>query len=157
MSSLEITPDLTSPGQDESTSLPGGSDTFSRSIRQRSGLAGEASDPIILPNVSKMKIERSGNQRWLVVPGKAQKLWPLVKSFWQENGFILNIEQPETGVMETDWAEDRAKIPQDFLSNAIGTVFDDVYSTSERAKCRTRLEPGSEHDTTEMSVSPCRM
>ena len=150
---LEIPPDLTTPGQDEATALPGGSETFSRYIRERKGLAGAGSDPIILPNISKMKIERSGNQRWLVVPGNAQKLWPLVKAFWQENGFIINIDQPETGVMETDWAEDRAKIPQDFLRNAIGAVFDDVYSTAERDKYRTRMEPGTEPDTTEIYIS----
>ena len=151
--SLELPPDLTAPGQDDSTALPGGSETFSKYIRQRSGLAGAASDPIILPNVGKMKIERSGNQRWLVVPGNAQKLWPLVKAFWQENGFIINIDQPEAGVMETDWAEDRAKIPQDFLRSTVGAVFDDAYSTAERDKYRTRLEPGGEPETIEIYIS----
>jgi outer membrane protein assembly factor BamC len=150
---LEIPPDLTTPAQDDATALPGGSETFSRYIRQRSGLAGAASDPVILPNIDKMKIERSGNQRWLVVPGNAQKIWPMVKAFWQENGFIINIDQPETGVMETDWAEDRSKIPQDFLRSAIGAVFDDAYSTAERDKFRTRLEPGTEADTTEIYIS----
>lgn len=150
---LELPPDLTSPGQDEATAIPGGSETFSRYIRNRSGLAGAKSDPVILPNVGKMKIERDGNQRWLVVPGKAQTLWPLVKTFWQENGFIINVEAPEAGVMETDWAEDRAKIPQDFLREAIGSVFDDVYSTAERDKFRTRMESGSDPDTTEIYIS----
>ena len=150
---LEIPPDLTAPGQDEAYAVPGGTQTFSKYIRQRSGLAGAGSDPIILPNMDKMKIERSGSQRWLVVPGNAQKLWPIIKTFWQENGFILNLEQPETGVMETDWAEDRAKIPQDFIRDAIGSVFDDVYSTAERDKYRTRLEPGKESDTTEIYIS----
>ena len=150
---LELPPDLTAPGQDESTALPGGSETFSRYIRQRKGLAGAASDPVILPNIGKMKIERAGNQRWLVVPGTAQKLWPLVKAFWQESGFIVNIDNAETGVMETDWAEDRAKIPQDAIRSVLGTVFDDVYSTAERDKFRTRLEKGAEADTTEIYIS----
>jgi outer membrane protein assembly factor BamC len=150
---LEIPPDLSTPSQDDSTALPGGSETFSRYIKQRSGLAGAGSDPVILPKFSNMKIERSGNQRWLVVPGNAQKLWPAIKAFWQENGFIINIDQAEAGVMETDWAEDRSKIPQDFIRNAIGTVFDDVYSTAERDKFRTRLEPGTDPDTTEIYIS----
>lgn len=150
---LEIPPDLTAPGQDEATALPGGSETFSRYIRERKGLAGAASDPVILPKIGNMKIERSGNQRWLVVPGSAQKLWPQVKSFWQENGFIINIDQPDTGVMETDWAEDRAKIPHDFLRNAIGAIFDSAYSTAERDKFRTRLEPGTAPDTSEIFIS----
>ncbi len=150
---LELPPDLTAPGQDETTSLPGGSETFSKYIRQRSGLAGAGSDPVVLPNVGKIKVERSGNQRWLVVPGTAQKLWPLVKTFWQENGFIINIDQAETGVMETDWAEDRAKIPDSFIRSAIGAVFDDAYSTAERDKFRTRLEPGAEAGTVEIYIS----
>lgn len=148
---LEIPPDLTTPSPEESAGA--GSETFSRYIRERKGLAGAASDPIVLPKVKDIRIERAGTQRWLVVPGNAQKLWPQIKAFWQENGFIINVEQPETGVMETDWAEDRAKIPQDFLRNAIGAVFDDVYSTAERDKFRTRLEPGSEPDTTEVYIS----
>ncbi len=150
---LEIPPDLTAPGQDESYSLPGGSETFSKYIRQRSGLAGAASDPIILPNISKMKIERAGSQRWLVVPGNAQKLWPMIKAFWQESGFIINVDQADTGVMETDWAEDRAKIPQSFVRDIIGKVFDDAYSTAERDKYRTRLEPGKEPETVEIYIS----
>lgn len=150
---LEIPPDLTTPGQDDAYALPGGSETFSKYIRERSGLAGAASNPVILPKFAKMHIERDGNQRWLVVDAKSDKLWPLIKAFWQENGFILNVDQADTGVMETDWAEDRAKIPQGFLREAIGAVFDDAYSTAERDKFRTRLEPGTEPGTTEIYIS----
>ena len=64
----------------------------------------------MLPQVDKVRIERAGTQRWLVVQHAADKVWPVVKDFWQETGFIVNIESPEAGVMETDWAENRAKI-----------------------------------------------
>ena len=50
-------------------------------------------------------------QRWLVVKGEPTPVWHVVKDFWQETGFIVNIENPDAGVMETDWAENRAKIP----------------------------------------------
>lgn len=150
---LEIPPDLSTPTPDDGTAAASGSDTFSRYIRERKGLAGAASDPIILPKMKDMHIERDGTQRWLVVQGNPQKLWPQIKAFWQENGFIINTEQPEAGIMETDWAENRAKIPQDFIRNAIGSVFDDVYSTPERDKFRTRLEPGKDPDTTEIYIS----
>jgi uncharacterized lipoprotein len=42
--------------------------------------------------------------------------------------------------METDWAENRAKIPQDFIRQSLGKFLDSLYSTSERDKFRTRLE-----------------
>jgi outer membrane protein assembly factor BamC len=42
--------------------------------------------------------------------------------------------------METDWAENRAKLPQDFLRRSIGKILDSLYSTGERDRYRTRVE-----------------
>jgi outer membrane protein assembly factor BamC len=107
----------------------------------------------VLPNVTDARVERAGTQRWLVVKGDPVKLWPVVKDFWQETGFIVNLEMPEAGVMETDWAENRAKIPDGFIRNTLGKLLDSVYSTSERDKFRTRLERGGEEGTTEIYIS----
>jgi outer membrane protein assembly factor BamC len=57
-----------------------------------------------------------------------------------ENGFILVVDQANLGILETDWAENRAKLPQDFVRRTVGAVFDSLYSTGERDKFRTRLE-----------------
>ena len=85
--------------------------------------------------------------------GNARQLWPQIKEFWQETGFIVDLELPEAGVMETDWAENRAKLPQDIIRSTIGKVFDSLYSTAERDKFRTRLEKGAEPGTTEIYIS----
>ena len=86
--------------------------------------------------------------------GEPDKLWPVVKDFWQENGFIINVEVPQAGVMETDWAEARAKIPNDgLIRGALSRLMDMAYSTSERDKFRTRLERGSKPGTTEVYIS----
>ena len=42
--------------------------------------------------------------------------------------------------METDWAENRAKMPQDIIRGTARQLLDSMYSTSERDKFRTRLE-----------------
>lgn len=145
---LDIPPDLTTPNRDDRYAVPDinakGSATYSVYTGERSGQARASTSQEYLPDVGKMRIERSGTQRWLVVPGAPDKLWDDVKDFWQELGFIINVERPETGVMETDWAENRAKIPHDLIRSTIGQVFDDVYSTPERDKFRTRLEKGAE-------------
>jgi outer membrane protein assembly factor BamC len=70
-----------------------------------------------------------------------------VRDFWQDSGFVLTMEQKELGIMETDWAENRAKIPQDFIRESIGKVFDGLYSTGERDRFRTRLERTAEGGT----------
>ena len=97
--------------------------------------------------VGDIRIERSGTQRWLVVKRKADTLWDPVKDFWQENGFLLSMDQSNLGIMETEWAENRAKIPLDFIRSSIGKLLDNLYSTPERDKYRTRLETNANGET----------
>ena len=86
------------------------------------------------------KVERLGNERWLSSPLTPEQMWPLLRAFWQELGLSLVVDRPEAGVMETDWAENRAKLPQDAIRAVIGKVLDSAYSTGERDKFRTRVE-----------------
>lgn len=134
--SLEIPPDLTQLTREGHYVVPGTAVTASS---YQVGQATQAA-PVAAASVGDARIERDGNQRWLVVNQPADKLWGPVRDFWQENGFLLTLDQANLGIMETDWAENRAKIPQDFIRNTLGKVFDSVYSTSERDKFRTRLE-----------------
>lgn len=153
---LEIPPDLTSPTRDNRFAVPDtggkGSATYSQYSGERT-LAKEQQQGDVLPKVDKTRIERSGSQRWLVVAEAPDKLWDKVKEFWQETGFLIKLELPEAGVMETDWAENRAKIGDDFIRNMLGKVLDSLYSTAERDKFRTRMEPGSEPGTTDIFIS----
>lgn len=154
--SLEIPPDLTSPSRDDRYAVPDvnphGSATLSTYNAERSG-AIRAGSTELLPNVAKVRIERAGTQRWLVVPEAPEKVWPVVREFWQGLGFLVKTELPEVGVMETDWAENRAKIADDPIRNLLGKVIDAVYSTGERDKFRTRLERGADPGTTEIYIS----
>jgi outer membrane protein assembly factor BamC len=155
---LEIPPDLTQQSRDERYTVPDvaaskGSATYSAYSVERGGQARTSTAQEVLPQVDKMRIERSGTQRWLVVGGSPERLWPGVKEFWQELGFLVNVELPDAGIMETDWAENRAKLPQDIIRGTIGKVFDSVYSTPERDKFRTRMEKGAEPGTVEIYIS----
>jgi outer membrane protein assembly factor BamC len=145
---LEVPPDLTRPGRDDRYQVPdvspSGTATFSAYNAERGG--GPRSTEV-LPAAAGLRIERDGNTRYIVVTEPPDKLWTPVKEFWQENGFLLKVEMPDAGVMETDWAENRAKIPQDPLRNLLGKVLDQAYSTGERDKFRTRLERTSSGGT----------
>ena len=153
---LEIPPDLTTPARDNRYVVPEtgkGAATLSGYEADRAQQAKTGNITAgVLPTIEKMRIERSGNQRWLVIAEPPEKLWPLVRDFWQENGFLIAINIPEAGVMETDWAENRAKIPQDGLRGLLGKFLDQIYSTAERDKFRTRLER-SEENGTEIYIS----
>lgn len=154
---LEVPPDLTQPTRDDRYAVPDvspkGSATYSAYAGERAAGTTTSTAVAVLPSVDKMRIERAGTQRWLVAAGDPEKLWPALKEFWQETGFIVDVEMPEAGVMETDWAENRAKLPQDIIRSTIGKVFDSLYSTAERDKFRTRLEKGAEPGTTEIYIS----
>ena len=152
---LEVPPDLTRPAVDDRYVIPetrGGAATFSTYERERQAKP-RAGSTGILPTTADARIERSGSQRWLVVKGTPETLWPAVKEFWEEVGFIVNSEVPEAGVMETDWAENRAKVPDGMIRGFFGRALNSIYSTAERDKFRTRLERGTTADTTEVYVS----
>lgn len=157
-SGLEIPPDLTQLQRDNRYAIP---DANARGMATASGYNAQQgprvaapTESVVLPQATNadVKIERSGNQRWLVVGQTPDVLWPQIREFWQDAGFLINSESQEAGIMETDWAEDRAKIPQDFIRNTLGKVLDSLYSTGLRDKFRTRLERGPD-GTTEIYIS----
>ncbi len=142
---LAFPPDMTVMGGDKRYVVPDGGATlsgYSTAVKNK-----PTGKEAVLPAVSGMRIEREGNRRWLVVSKPAKDLYPSVREFWQETGFILLTDSPETGIMETDWAENRAKIPQDIIRRTLGKVLDSLYSTGERDKFRTRLELNSKGET----------
>lgn len=95
--------------------------------------------PVLLDSKD-MSIERAGDTRWLVIKRPAEQVWPALQTFWEDNGFTLKTNQPSTGIMETDWAENRANLPQTGLRKLIGKALDSVYDTGMRDMFRTRVE-----------------
>lgn len=153
---LEIPPDLIQPAIDERYAIPevnsSGSTTFSSYNNERGGGQQKTANSSLIPlSIQNVHIERAGTQRWLVIPQPPEAVWPVVKEFWQELGFLIKMEVPEAGIMETDWAENRAKIPQDIIRTFLSTFLDSIYSTAERDKFRTRLERNDM--TTEVYIS----
>jgi len=155
---LEVPPDLTAPARDNRYAVP----EAARSSATLSGYQAERRDQParaagaanVLPEVERMRIERAGTQRWLVVLGEPpEKLWPLVKDFWQESGFLIKMENPEAGVMETDWNETRPKVPEGAVREFLGKILESLYSTSERDKYRTRLDRAPDGQSTEIYIS----
>ncbi|HOB95582.1 MAG TPA: outer membrane protein assembly factor BamC [Aquabacterium sp.] len=138
---LEVPPDLSQLAREGRYQQPGGVVSASTLRQQTTGPVAAATGPAVAPNaVGDMRIERVGNVRYLVTTLPADKLYPLLRNFWQERGFTLAVDNPEIGLMETDWAENRAKIPQDALRRTLGRVIEGLYSTPERDRFRTRIE-----------------
>jgi len=136
-STLEVPPDLTQLRKDSRYIL----DSNSAAASGFQGTPIKATDSATASNsAGDARMERSGTQRWLVVNRPADKVWGVLQDFWKDSGFVLTTEQAELGIMETDWAENRAKLPQDFIRKTLGRVLDSLYSTGERDRFRTRIE-----------------
>ena len=137
---LEVPPDLTQLRRDSRYQVSG-SNTASGMASNSGSMGRSANDAGTATNqAGNARIERSGSQRFLIVQRNADSVWEPLRDFWKDNGFVLTLDQPELGIMETDWAENRAKLPQDFIRRTLGKVFDSVYSTGERDRFRTRVE-----------------
>jgi outer membrane protein assembly factor BamC len=145
---LELPPDLTSPQYDDRYTV-----TTASGLAVQNAKRPKTGDQIA-PNANpEAKIVRSGSERWLVAKATPEQAWTTMRQFWQDNGFVLAVEQPTLGVMETDWAENRAEVPEDMIRKAIGKIGDFFYTTYKRDKFRTRIERGVEPGTVEIYIS----
>ena len=136
---LEVPPDLTQLSRESRYQPQGG--VVSAAAAGAAPVAGAASAPAVaLNSLGDMRVQRDGDRRWLVVSQTPEQLWPRLKTFWQESGFTLTEENATTGVMETNFSENRARLPNDVVRNTIGRLLGNLYDTGERDSYRTRLE-----------------
>lgn len=163
ISTLELPPDLTL-STSEQLSIPDAtapttaeSATFSGYTHQKQRTAQVnqvTTSDTVLPKGKNVEIKRNGNTRWLVVNNtNAPTLWIKLRQFWTEQGFKLTTEDARIGIMETEWKENRADIPQDALRRLLGGVIDSIYSASTRDRYRVRLERGVVANTLEIYIS----
>ena len=95
---------------------------------------------------------KEGTDRWLRVNAAPEQLWSVVQDFWPSVGLVVREQNPKTGYMETEWAENKAKLPQDIIRRTIGKVIDFAYSTGEQDQYRTRMERNDD-GTTDIYIS----
>jgi len=139
---LEVPPDLTAPAPDSRFAVTATLSEY-EALRSQGGTAASG----VLPKYEKVRIERDGALRWLVVDEPVEKLWPLVKNFWQDQGLLVSLEAPAAGVMETEWAENRALIPESIT----GRLFS--LAMPELDKYRTTFERTADGKGTEITIS----
>ena len=146
--SLEVPPDLSSTTINEAPDMV---ETISSTRYE--GSDASVGMTTVLRGASGMRVERDGDQQWLIIEATPSEVWPRVREFWMQEGFLLKLEDPRVGIIETGWAENRADIPQGPIRNTIGKVLDVAYSAATRDQYRVRLEAGAETGTTELFLT----
>jgi len=136
---LDIPPDLSAPQTTSTFNIPG------RTLLNTDG------SPI--KTDARAKLVTAGGQRWLVIKGQAEKVWGETREFWLGSGFILTMDNSALGIMETDWQENRAKLPKDYVSQLLSKISARFASTGELDKYRIRMERGTDPETIEIYVT----
>lgn len=137
---LSIPPDLTQAGSNAHYRAPEGTTTFSQYAQNTQQQQASGGTSNVLPVSDRVQVMRDGNIRWLVADMPAEDVYPRILDFWGEQGFTIYSQNPRAGLIETDWAENRAKVPEGWIKSALGSILDSVFDSGERERFRTRLE-----------------
>jgi len=100
----------------------------------------------------KIKVIKSGNMRWLVVPAKEDVVWPIVENFWEDMGFDVYSSKSK-GIIETRWVTESDLNRDKSALGKFDAWLDALANTSSRRKFRTRIENGIDDETTEIYLS----
>jgi outer membrane protein assembly factor BamC len=149
---LDVPPELSALPPSDRFAVPGATASASQGAVQRPAAGGASAATPVVVTTQVARIERAGQQRWLAVDLPPEQVYPVVREFWPSVGLTLERDDPALGIFETGWSENRAKIPQDIIRRTIGRVFDQMWSTGERDRYRTRLERTAKN-TTEIFIS----
>lgn len=139
---LSIPPDLTQANQNARFQAPDAGALSYSQYAQAQADQPAAAQPgnRILPEQEGIQVMRDGDLRWLVVDKPAEQIYPHILEFWNNQGFTIHSEDPKAGMVLTDWAENRAKIPDSWIRSLLSSVVDQVFDSGERERFRTRLE-----------------
>lgn len=148
---LELPPDLSSGAISDAMPVPAATSGAASTSLSGPAVASRAST--VLPDNPKVQVQRDGDRRWLTVRGEPEQVWARVREFWLDSGFLLKVEDPRIGILETEWAENRADIPSDPIREALKSSLDFLYSAATRDKYRIRLERGTEAGNTEVFLT----
>jgi outer membrane protein assembly factor BamC len=136
---LEFPPDLTAPEFDAAFTLPS-SGVSALAVNQQRLKGYSSRDVTVLPRVANMRIGRSGVMRWLEVDASVNSLWPQIRDFWRSLGVDVVKDEPRIGIMVTEWAENRAGLPKDWLRQALGSILQGTFDGASRDQYRIRVE-----------------
>ncbi|WP_018872768.1 outer membrane protein assembly factor BamC [Thioalkalivibrio sp. ALJ16] len=153
MENLEVPPDLIAPDSERAYRIPDdpGGRVSAREMEQDSAArqqqrqpadpaAPVRSDARVLPESAEIALMREGNVRWLSVEAPAEELWDQLTAFWDSQNLRLERNEPQIGIMQTEWAEDRAGIPLRGTQNIFARALGNVYDATTRDQYRLRME-----------------
>jgi outer membrane protein assembly factor BamC len=138
---LEIPPDLTDTYQFNDFVLPS---NFSSD--------GDDSKPVksvpVLLKVDSLLLEGQAGFHWLSIDEPVDNIFQMVKNFWLSEGFLIEIEEPAIGVMQTSWSykEEGVSNPnENFIMRLLSSQDFSATQNQFRTRIKRDIESGKNH------------
>ena len=97
---------------------------------------------------SDYSLQRTGTGSWLLAQKTPAEVWPVAHQFFEDNGFRIADDHPQTGEFSTTWQR------FDELSAGMADRLRSSASTADgQARVHVRIEPGVQRNTSEIYVS----
>jgi len=141
VNSLEVPPDLTSPDYQKAFRIS----QYAKNIDENMVNFKEVKVEEKVLNFSKksdITVQRSGQKRWLLINKSPENVWNLVNEFFKQTGFTINKSDKKIGILETDFLENRPKVPgqsMNFIRAWLQSI-GQVYTLPTVDKFRVRIE-----------------
>ena len=134
--SLEVPPELTQPKTSDSMTIPVVTPEQAgygpRPGDQQSAVVNTA----LLPKPAGARVVQVGDLRWAELDGRPETIWQEAQGFLRSLGFEISYEEPQLGILETNWLSNRAYRNIGFWKSILGGVT----VTGLRDRYRVRLE-----------------
>ena len=157
VTSLEIPPDLTSPTFENSFRISEFANDINPNTVNLTNKENEDKTQKIIAAPADIEVKKSGNRRWLIVDKNPEIIWNLSKQFFKDNGFVIKKSNKKIGIMETDFLENKPKIPakslgliRSFLEAQIENV---SYTLPIVDSYKIRIEPLDDGKKSEVHLS----
>jgi len=157
VTSLEIPPDLTSPTFENSFRISEFANDINPNTVNLTNKEIEDKTQKIIAATADIEVKKSGNRRWLIVDKNPEIIWDLSKQFFKDNGFVIKKSNKKIGIMETDFLENKPKIPakslgliRSFLEAQIENV---SYTLPIVDSYKIRIEPLDDGKKSEVHLS----
>ena len=147
---LQLPPDLSEYETSDTYNVPGAATSYTDFENQRNRKIEKVE---LLKDPEGIKLVKSGNFRWLIVNKSPDKIWPHLEDFWYEQGFNMKKTNRKLGIMETEWTTPENIEEELGIADTFDSWLDSLSGDDEKTKFRTRLEKGSQANSTEIFIS----
>jgi outer membrane protein assembly factor BamC len=147
---LQLPPDLSEYETSDTYNVPGAATSYTDFENQRKRTIEKVE---LLKDPEGIKLVKSGNFRWLIVNKGPDKIWPHLEDFWYEQGFNMKKTNRKLGIMETEWTTPENIEEELGIADTFDSWLDSLSGDDEKTKFRTRLEKGSQANSTEIYIS----